>query len=130
MAGSSQLGKLLLLECLKHLLQSIFFRLSVFLPTVQVASGLEVAGSSRLGKVVDLQLEALWQRHGFKLYVAAGAATAYVLWRLLFRTASIFVNITESLAEYGFMVGAAAAPQDSAATDLSNCFDTLCAAST
>lgn len=56
-------------------------------------------------RVLSLQLNAFWQRHGTKVYIAAGVFAAYALWRTMYGIASTFINLSETMAAGGFLVG-------------------------
>ncbi|KAL0026403.1 hypothetical protein WJX79_006830 [Trebouxia sp. C0005] len=61
-----------------------------------------------LQKAVTLQIEGLWQAHKRKLIGAGAILSMYFLWRALFGVTSIFVNLSETMAEFGFLALAAA----------------------
>ncbi|DBB16519.1 TPA: hypothetical protein ACH3X3_014785 [Trebouxia sp. C0006] len=61
-----------------------------------------------LQKAVTLQIEGLWQAHKRKLIGAGAIFSMYLLWRALFGVTSIFVNLSETMAEFGFLALAAA----------------------
>lgn len=59
-------------------------------------------------RAVTLQIEGLWQANKGKI-IALGALVGMVLlWRGLFGVTSMFVNLSESMAEFGFLALAAA----------------------
>ncbi|CAL8462998.1 g2532 [Coccomyxa elongata] len=59
-------------------------------------------------RVLSLQLEAFWQRHGRKVIGAGAVFALYMLWRTIFNLTSVFVNLSETMAEFGFLALAAA----------------------
>jgi hypothetical protein len=61
-----------------------------------------------LQKALGLQLEALWHAHGNKIIVAGALVLLYVLWRTLFKVTSLFVNLSETMADMGILALAAA----------------------
>ncbi|KAK9828359.1 hypothetical protein WJX74_010700 [Apatococcus lobatus] len=62
----------------------------------------------QLQKALGLQAEAFWQAHRRKFALAACALGAYFLWKTLFGVTSIFVNLSETMAETGFLALAVA----------------------
>lgn len=61
-----------------------------------------------LQRAVTLQIEGLWQAHKRKLIGVGAIVGMYLLWRTLFGFTSIFVNLSETMAEFGFLALAAA----------------------
>lgn len=61
------------------------------------------AQQGRLQKAIGLQLEAFWQHHRSKVLAAGGVALVYILWKTMFSVTSIFVNLSETMAELGFL---------------------------
>ncbi|EIE27339.1 hypothetical protein COCSUDRAFT_55352 [Coccomyxa subellipsoidea C-169] len=59
-------------------------------------------------RVLSLQLEAFWQRHGNKVIGAGAVFALYMLWRSIFNLTSVFVNLSGAMAEFGFLALAAA----------------------
>ena len=59
-----------------------------------------------LQRVLSLQLDAFWQRHGRTVYAAGAVMAAYVLWRSMYGVASMFVTLSDRMAAAGFMVRA------------------------
>lgn len=55
-------------------------------------------------RVVQLQLEAFWQRHSGKLLAVGGLLLVYMLWRTFFGMAKVFINLSDTVAASGFMV--------------------------
>lgn len=61
-----------------------------------------------LQKAIGLQIEAFWHRHGNKVFAALGVFGVYLLWKFMFGMTSVFVNLSETMAETGFLALAAA----------------------
>ncbi|KAL3151955.1 hypothetical protein ABBQ32_001080 [Trebouxia sp. C0010 RCD-2024] len=61
-----------------------------------------------LQRALTIQLEALWQAHRWKVFGAAAIVGVYFLWKGLFGITSIFVDLSETMAEFGFLALAAA----------------------
>ncbi|EFN54793.1 hypothetical protein CHLNCDRAFT_134758 [Chlorella variabilis] len=62
-----------------------------------------------VNRVISLQLTAFWQNHS-KAIVGLGAATlCYALWRTLYRTSQLFVDLSETMATMGLFSLAASA---------------------
>ncbi|KAK9809820.1 hypothetical protein WJX73_009764 [Symbiochloris irregularis] len=59
-------------------------------------------------KVLKLHLEAFWTAHGNKVIGAVGLLLIYYLWRGMFGLTSMFLNLSETMAEFGFLALAAA----------------------
>lgn len=57
----------------------------------------------RVQLALGLQLESFWQSHRRKVFSACGVLAVYVLWKTLFSVTSIFVNLSETMAELGFL---------------------------
>ncbi|KAK9806949.1 hypothetical protein WJX72_008426 [[Myrmecia] bisecta] len=72
----------------------------------QWLKGVQQPGS--IQKAASLQVEAFWQHHRRKVFVAAGVVGVYFLWRTLFGITSVFVNLSGRMAEWGFLAFAAA----------------------
>ena len=58
---------------------------------------------NRLGHAAGLQVSSFWGKHASKIYALIAFSATYILWRGTFRLASFFVNVTESLAEWGLL---------------------------
>lgn len=56
-----------------------------------------------LNRVITLQLEAMWQHHGGAIMAVGAITAAYVLWRLLYGLASVFVDLSDTSSLMGFM---------------------------
>jgi len=71
-----------------------------------VASGPRRATQTVLDtqKAIVMHIEAFWARNVRYLAVGAAAVGAIVLWRAMFRTASLFVNLSHSVAEYSMLL--------------------------
>ncbi len=59
----------------------------------------------RVQQAVGLQAEAFWQNHRRKVQAAAAVGLVYLLWKTMFSVTSVFVNLSETMAELGFLVG-------------------------
>ena len=63
---------------------------------------------SNLQRAVSLQLEAAWQQHKRKVLGAGLLVLAYTVWRAMRKTASAFIDVSQSLAATGLIsLGAA-----------------------
>lgn len=61
-------------------------------------------GGIRLGrKAVTLQLQAAWQVYGTYVMVGAAGVGVYALWRSMYGVAGWFVDLSETMAEAGFL---------------------------
>lgn len=54
-------------------------------------------------RAAGLQLDALWRSHGGKLALLAGALVVYMAWRVMYGVATSFMNLSETMAELGFL---------------------------
>ncbi|CAL5223236.1 g5715 [Coccomyxa viridis] len=59
-------------------------------------------------KALSMQVESFWQRHGNKVLGLGAVFLLYVLWKTMFGVTSIFVNLSETMAEFGFLALSAA----------------------
>lgn len=58
---------------------------------------------NRLGHAAGLQASSFWGKHATKAYALIAVTATYLLWKGTFRLASFFVNVTESMAEWGLL---------------------------
>ncbi|XP_024395053.1 uncharacterized protein [Physcomitrium patens] len=59
-------------------------------------------------EALGLQLEAFWKRNYLAVVGAVGLGVCLLLWRIMFGIASMFVNLSEGMAKFGFLALAAA----------------------
>lgn len=65
-----------------------------------------IAGSYK--EAASLQVEAFWKRNTMIFVGVAGVLACYLLWRLMFGIANVFVGFSEGMAKFGFLAMAAA----------------------
>lgn len=63
---------------------------------------------ARYREAAGLQVEAFWKRNVMILVGAAAVLACFLLWRIMFGVANIFVTFSEGMAKFGFLAMAAA----------------------
>eukprot|EP00249_Psilotum_nudum_P027157 c34522_g1_i1 orf=114-1433(+) len=64
--------------------------------------------ASHYKEAVGLQVEAFWKRNHLLIMGALGVGVCFLLWRTMFGIASMFVELSEGMAKFGFLALAAA----------------------
>ena len=86
------------------------FKTAIKDPAVRLAAlGGALAGAGEKARQgLAVHVVAFWHQYRASVYALAAALGVYVLWRTMYRTASWWIDLSESMAELGFLALAAA----------------------